>query len=211
MGLLVAIPASAAQAAHPRSRLAAGYVLRAAPASSTASATFKVPKLSCTATTTGVGAGASIVTSSGVAAASIAVLACFLGSPLYTVAVEVGSNSPASTITPKAGDTISVKVSSSAASSRATITDVTQNKSQSVSGGGHKNAKTVLGMAADSAQVPVSNFGTVRFSAGRIDGKAVRASGAIAVDMANGANVLQVLTGALNSTGAGWSETFKHA
>jgi hypothetical protein len=58
--------------------------------------------------------------------------------------------------------------------------------------------------------IAVADFTKASFSAGLIDGAAASASGR--VNMATSPeNVLQIATSALNGTGKGWTETFKHS
>ena len=209
--LALAIPANSTSTAQ------AGYAVTTVPASSSAFAKFKVPAITgCTGTTTvtGISTGVFDFSSTSGTFASVFVV-CNAGTPLYQATVFVNGVQTAATWVPAPGNLISVSVSMSATASRATVKDITLNKSLSKSAtAGATPAAVIDGMDAlvsGTTQLPVPNFGKIAFSAGKIDGVTPKAAAAFAVDMKTSGGILQIHTGTLNVAGNGWSEFFKHA
>jgi hypothetical protein len=119
------------------------------------------------------------------------------------------------TFTPHPGDLISVTVSVSKIATIAAITDVTQATSQSQSGPGASNVSLVgVGVEADGTSgtpAYLADFGKLRIFKAAIDGVTPMAAGAVAVNMKTyNTGILQVRTGALNTTGNAWNEVWKN-
>jgi hypothetical protein len=57
----------------------------------------------------------------------------------------------------------------------------------------------------------IPNFGTATFRSAKVDGKTPEAARASAYNMRTSGRVLQIATSALNTSGDGWSEIFKHS
>jgi hypothetical protein len=128
--------------------------------------------------------------------------------------VVVNGTATQARYTPAPGNKLAFSVTESATASKAVIKDVTLGKSLAKSGTGASNSQVMNGIDSlvnGTAQLPVPKFGRATFSAGKMDGKTVKAAGAIAVDMQTAAKVLQIHTGVLNTTGNGWIELFKHS
>jgi hypothetical protein len=228
--LAIGVPQASAQTRHigvstlrvnATSTAAAGYVITTAPASASASESFKVPALSCTATpNSGIALTAVIATTIGTTAsdtlgAVFAVCDTSTGTtPVYEAVVVVNGSQTVATFVPKAGDKINIAATETATSAKASVKDVTQAKSFAKSApAGGTNSAVLDGMLAllnGTTQLPVPNFGTAHFTSGKIDGTTVSAAHAIAVDMKTSGGILQIHTGALSTTGNAWSEIFKH-
>jgi hypothetical protein len=105
-------------------------------------------------------------------------------------------------------------VSVSGTATKATLKDVTQAKSVSKTGVGGTPGEVLDGItnvpSMAGTPLPIPKFAPVTFSAAKLDGKTPKAAGAVALNLVKGKTV-QILTGALNATGNGWTETFKHA
>jgi hypothetical protein len=229
MTLSLGIPQASAQTSHEAGFAAAapngtspgqaGYFLTGPPASASASVKFKVPKVSCGATRSGVAFGAVIFTTSGTTTGSELYLLCKGGSAAYQAVIVVNGTTPAMVgdFTPAAGDEIATSVTESATSARAVFKDLTQGRtvSESATSGG-QNAFLLEG--ADSllnsdtgTQLPVAKFGTESFTTGKQDRVPVKVAGGTAVNMQTSGGVLQIETGALNAGGGAWREVFKHS
>jgi hypothetical protein len=222
--MLLGMPAAHAAGAsglslltNPTATGQAGY-LASAPASASVSATFKVPAVTgCGSTQTGVAPAVIVFTSTNIAAAAGVFVECSGTGTTATYAGEllVGGKGVVTSFVPKAGDTIHVSVSSSATATKATLKDVTQGLSKSISGTGATNADDFAGMdtvdvtsGTTTTQLPVPNFGKDKFSAGKMDGTTVKGAAAVAYNLKSGSDI-QIATGALNATGNGWAEIFK--
>jgi hypothetical protein len=207
----------AGPAANPQSTAFGGYTEKPA-ASLTAGAGFKVPALTCTTTLAGVAVGAFIfnsVNTKALTGASVWVT-CQKGLAVYYGALEANGKKASTTFIPKAGDAIAVSVAQSTTGSKASLRDMTQAKSQSLSGTGTSNSVDLVGvdsiLTTTSAQAPVPSFGAISYASATESGTTLAAGKAVAVDMANASKVVQILTGPLNvATGNRFTETFKHS
>jgi hypothetical protein len=221
VGLGLGVPA--AQAA-PNVQLTtfAGYGLAAVPASVTASMSFKVPTVTgCTATNSEVAIGAGDVSGTGTAAkvsgAAVAV-GCKSGKAFYEAVLTINNKTTLEGAV-SAGDTIMASGSMSATKVSVSVKDTTHALSKSASGTGSKPTDVADGMTAvpvatgSTKLLPIPKFGTVGITSALLDGKTPKADSAIAVNMATAATggTVKILTGALNGTGNGWTETWKHA
>jgi hypothetical protein len=195
----------------------AGYFVLTAPASASSGDTFTVPTLTCSGTSfRGVAAGALIfAATSGVPTGAGVLLLCSGATAAYQGELVINGAGTATTFTPKAGDVITVSTSESATSAKATIKDVTQAKSKSLSSTtGATNGSVLVGidsLSNNGTQLPVPKFATIKFTNGKEDGKTVKLAGGKPFNMQTSGGVLQILTGALGTTGNNWSETFKHS
>jgi hypothetical protein len=214
--------APAISAANDTSTAQAGYFVgfTAAPASATAKASFKVPVLTCTSTTSGIALGALVFTGAGATASLTAAevfAVCSGGTAAYAAVTVVNGHQVAATAwAPNPGDTISVSVLEAATAGKAVVKDATQKRSfsQSKTTAGAPIAFVGIGIDAlfSGTQLPVPQFATFKFFAGSLDGVTVHAAGAVPVNMQTSpGNVLQIFTGKLNMTGNTWSELFKHS
>jgi hypothetical protein len=212
-----AAPAVPFQPNNVSNTLFAGYALAKAPAIASASATLVVPKLlSCTATTSAVGAVVAVTTRSGTTVSSsgvLLVLECASGKPLYGAFGEIyGSPTFLPVVAP--GDTLLVTVSVTSTVLKVTFADATKHSSKTLSGPGAVGTAVDEGMALATQggnPLPIPNFGTMSFSAAKMDGKTPAAVHAVATDMRTKGGTLQIATGALSATGNRWTETFKHS
>jgi len=200
-------------ATNPQSAGVAGYYLAPPPAAASAGDTFMVPNLTCTSTTTGVTFGAFIVVVVGEGPIADVLAQCQGGVAVYSGVVEVNSTTTITSFTPKAGDTMRASVAESPTGATATLRDVTQAKSKSVSTTtGATNSYLEDGAYwaySGTNLLPVPNFGKVRISGATIDGATPSAAGAIAVDRVDDGGRVQIHTGPLNAAGNAWNLVFK--
>jgi hypothetical protein len=211
-----AVAVRVAPAANATSTTRAGYVLAHPPASASAGDRFKVPTLTCPSTgTSGIALGAFIFTSSGLSGAEVTA-GCSSGTAVYAGVLTVNGRTFAATFTPAAGDAMKALVSESTTATNTGLVDITQSLGDDDgSTAGATNSAILVGMhslvSSSNTKLPLPPFGTERFTAGTIDGGTVKASGAVAEDMTRHTRVLQIHTGALNSTGTAWSEIFRRS
>lgn len=186
-------------------------------------AKFKIPKLTCTSTTAGVGPVAVMVTGTTSAPkfnAAGVLMQCSGGAPAAAPAVVVDGTATVGSNALFVGDVMKSTITTSATKTTATVADLT-------TGHTFKLTKSGLGAASlqeliidDSlasstgTQLPVANFGKVTFSAGAVGGKplgSVTPAGT-AVNMQTSTNVLQILTGALTGINKNaFLTTWKHS
>ena len=183
---------------------------------------FKLPSLKCTSRLRGVGPGTFMVTGTSKAPkqnVAGVVMDCSGGTP---AAQAVATVDGATTRSPHAlfvGDLMKGTVTTSATKTTATIQDLTA---------GHKFKLTKTGAGAASLkealiddalitsthkQVPVANFGTIRFTAGKVGGKPL---GSVklrkAFNMETSTHILEILTGGLTGkTKKDFTTTWKHS
>jgi hypothetical protein len=227
LGVIAAAPAASAATAHPlAARFApaanatrtskAGYELTHAPASASASDNFTVPTLTCPPTgTSAINLGAFIHTSSALTGGYVTA-ECSSGTAVYTGVMAWNGTTGHVGWTPAAGDLIKVSASQTATAATVDFVDIT--KGLTAGGtipGAATNSSVLVGMtsvlSSSNTKLPVPPFGTERFNEGTIDGRTVKASGAVAEDMQTSTHVLQIHTDALSSTGKAWSEVFRHS
>ena len=199
---------------------AAGYVITTAPASANGKVKITVPSITgCTPSSTvtsGIAIGAFVFTSTSASAAFVEAV-CYSGAPAYAgVLVVNGVQTVITTFAPKPGATVTLKVSESATATKVKLTDVTTGKTQSASGTGGTNVDVFEGVDAldnssTGAQLPNPDFSTITCSGGKIDSVTVGAAGASGINEQTSGGTLQILTGALNAGGNGWTETYEHA
>ena len=199
---------------NPQSAGIAGYYLAPPPASASARDTFMVPTLTCTSTSTGVAFGSFIiVTTVGEGPIAEVLAECQGGVAVYSGAVEVNATTTITSFTPRARDTMRASVAESPTGATATLRDVTQATSKSVSTTtGATNSIVEDGTYWDhsgATLLPVPNFGKVKISGATIDGVTPNAAGAFAVDRVDDGNRVQIHTGLLNAAGKSWTEVFK--
>jgi hypothetical protein len=225
-GLALSVyPAQAAPLANPTSTTNAGWALASSlPASVSAADTFTVPKITCTPTSPASDVStlafiAVTVNAMTTASAGYIVMGCNTSASTPGVTYSGGTfiNGMAGTagLTPKAGDVMTATVSESSKATKATLTDVTQAKTVTGTGKGGTPLEVLDGMAnipgsTAGTFLPIPKFAPITFSAAKLDNKTPKAAGAVALNLVKGKTV-QILTGPLNATGNGWTETFKHA
>lgn len=208
--------AQAAGAANMKSPLFAGFAALPGASATTAGVTFKVPTLSaCTATTTAVSSGAAIAftgTPAKLWAAGIA-MECKSGKAVYEGVITI-ANVTTNLVAVKPGDTIVVTASLAATKGSATFADGTHKFSKSGAGG--KATYALDGMGAvpiatgSKTDFPIPNFGKLTYTGGTLNGKTPATAPGAAVDMVVGATT-KIVTSALGTGGATWTETWKHA
>jgi len=170
-------------------------------------AKFKIPALTCTSTTSGVGPTAVMVTgttSSPKFNAAGVLMECSGGKPAAAPAVVVDGAPTVGSNALFAGDVMKSTIVTSATKTTATVADLTTGHTFKLtkSGTGAASLQELIiddSLTSGTTQLPVANFGKVTFSAGAVGGKplgSVTPAGT-AVNMQTSTNVLQILTGAL--------------
>jgi peptidase A4-like protein len=179
------------------------------------SASFTVPKLTCpNSGILGIAPGVSL-TGGTTTEADVAVL-CQNGAP-HDVARMFLNNSPPYSlpIAINPGDTMAVSVTETPTADMATITDLTQQTSvtkRASSGASNVVARIGDGSVLDNTGLllGVPPFGTVTFSAAKVNGSALGASSPTPVYRTL-FSTLKIFTGALDSTGTSFTTNFQHA
>jgi hypothetical protein len=178
-----------------------------------AAATFTVPTVTgCTTTNDFVVIGIGLPSASSIIATGVAV-GCQSGAPFYTGETDInGTITPVSVpITP--GDKIVLKLSVTGSVTSGSFTDVTKGFKEPIKGKGGKSTGSCIGIDGSengTSDPPVPNFGKVVFSAGSINGTTITKSGAVRVNMATAAGVVQISTGKVNAAGTGFTSVFKN-
>ena len=186
------------------------------PTTSSAGTTFTVPSETCTSQDSGIIIGTGIFSSvSGWVSAGGIEVACQGGSPLYDAQIEI-NNIPQTVsppFTPAAGDTVTTLVSIIPGQTTVSVDDVTQNVDASamVAAG---SVGTYVSVGTDGDQqpdvLPVPNVGALNFSNSTIDGKSLKASGAIAISRVQNGQLV-ILTAPLDPSGKGFGQASKSA
>jgi hypothetical protein len=190
----------------------AGYEARESVTS--VSASFTVPKLTCpNSGMLGIAPGVSL-TGGTSTEADVAVL-CQNGAP-HDVARMFLNNSPPYSL-PMAispGDTMAVSVTETPTAGMATITDLTQQTSVTKRASGASNVLARIGDGSvldnTGLLLGVPSFGTVTFSAAKVNGSALGASSPTPVNRTL-FSTLKIFTGVLDSTGTSFTTNFQHA
>lgn len=210
-------PAVRLAAANAPSTSMAGYLLASAPTPASAGDKFKVPTLTCPPTGDyGIALGAFLFTSSGLSGGEVTA-ECSSGTAVYAGVVFENGEHVTTPFTPAAGDIIKASGNETATTAQGGIFDVTQRVGDVFTNSqvGAASSSVLVGMEAlvgsSNTQLSVPPFGRSRFTVGTIDGGTVLASGAVATNMRTSTGVLQIRTGALNSTGRAWTEYFRHS
>jgi len=178
------------------------------------SVSFTVPKLTCpNSGMLGIAPGVSL-TGGTTTEADVAVL-CQNGAP-HDVARMFLNNSPPYSL-PMAinpGDTMAISVAETPTADMATITDLTQQISVTKRSSGASNALARIGDGSvldnTGLLLRVPSFGTVTFSAAKVNGSALGASSPTPVNRTL-FSTLKIFTGALDSTGTSFITNFQHA
>lgn len=198
----------------------AGWVFGVKKATSV-TAEFKVPTLKCTATTSGVGPSAVLLTGSSsapkVSLASV-LLACSNGAALAIPAVAVDGSETNGTQRVHPGDLMKATVVTTATKTTATLADLTKGHTFTLKKSG-KGAASFEELIVDTKVshgtkvLPVANFGKIAYSKGAVSGKALGSvKPRVAVNMVNKKKVVQILTGPLSGAKKNaFTTTFKHS
>jgi hypothetical protein len=211
-----------ATAANKTSTQFGGWVFAPKTATSVTSE-FKIPTLKCTATATGLGPIAVMITGPSTAQefnAAGLLLECANAAPAAAAAVVVDGTATTATNQVFTGDVIQSTITTTAKKTTVTVADLTKGHTFKLTKSGKGGAASQEEIIDDSLvntstnkQLPVANFGTISFSNGAVSGKAIGSvTPQTGVNMQTKKKVLQILTGPI--TGAkknGFTTTFKHA
>jgi len=205
--------AATAQAANKDSFFFAGYDVPGPTTS--ASARFTVPALTCPASgRLAVYPGVELSNEAGAIIAAGVRLRCQNGTPIYVAVIIANNNLDKVPVTVSPGDQIAVLVTQTATAGMASIADLTRHSSATVpTTTGAKNLIADVGVeAVVDGPAPlrkVPPFGTITFSAAKVNDTALGASNPTAINRTF-FGTLQILTGPLDSTGTSFTTTFKH-
>jgi hypothetical protein len=182
---------------------------------------FTVPSFSCTSTFSGVEPGAFVLTGSSKAplfsGAGLSLI-CQKGTAMAKPTTVIDDKQAMGRQHVYAGDVVETIVETSASAMTATVEDLTTGhtfKFSRTGSGGTSFEQLVIDDALDSqgTTLPVPDFGTIRFRAATINGKALGVeSPRERVSRETSAKVVQIATGALSSTAEdAFSTVWKHA
>jgi hypothetical protein len=185
-------------------------------------AEFKIPTLTCTSSTSGVGPMSAMLTGSTTAPkfdAAGMLLGCSGGSPAAAPAVVVDGAVATGTNVVHVGDLMKSTIVTSATKTTATMADLTAGHTFKLTKSGPGAAAIEELVMDDSlvsktgAQLPVANFGKISFSSGAVGGKPLGSvTPRMAVNMQTSTKVLQILTGSLTGTKLNaFLTTWKHS
>ncbi len=197
---------------------------------------FVVPTVTCTSTNTGVGAGAFIYTSTTsaddaestrtvISAASVQ-LFCLGGEPAPLPVVELEGSQTYGTKRPHVGDLMRATLIDSARVFGVTLQDLTQDHAFTLT----RSTTSAPATAAAIGEVtlkgvpsltpgplyPITDFGSITFGAGRVNGMRLGAAGGRAVNMVGSTGILQIYTRRLSGDGrrrsrSAFSTIWKHS
>lgn len=209
---------SFANTANATSTSFGGWVFTPSGATS-ATATFKIPSLTCSSTTTGVGPGTFMETGSTSAPnfnGAGVLLECSGGSPAAEALDIVDGVYSVSSSPLFVGDLMKATVTTSATKTVATIRDLTHKFVLTKSGAGAASVEEFLmddSLTSSGTQLPLADFGKIHFGAGAISGTALGSvTPQTKVNMETSAKVLQIVTGLLSGTTKnGFLTTWKHS
>lgn len=215
MSVLV-LPASALAAGQAVSTTTyfAGYLLVSTKIQ-TSTATFVVPRITCTSGESGVGPSILLVstvknntyTYSGGAVG----VACAHNKPVY-VSIIVVDGSSSNDLTLSAGDHVKVTVTMRRTGSKVTFNDLTSHRSKSRSGAGHVTGEAYVGdngLQINSRNVRLDPFTTTTVTGATINGSSLATEHAQRTNWARGSTTL-VTAGALKN-GTNFKLAFQHS
>jgi hypothetical protein len=181
-----------------------------------ADTTFTVPAVTgCTSTDDFVVIGVGLPTgTTSVTAIGVAV-GCMNGAPFYGGEIDINGTITPATPTVSPGDVIVLKLKVTSAETTGKFTDQTTGASQPIKGTGSSPTGSCVGIdgsenGGTGGDPPVPDFGKVVFTNSEINGATIPGSGAVRVNMATPAGVLQIATGAVTKSGKGFTSTFKN-
>ena len=212
--LLSAISGGAAGVTNPNSTTEAGYTGPVSGSTLLLKTQLTVPTLSCTGQA-GLQPGAYLMTATSTSGGAIYV-SCSANTPVYeAIAVVNNSRSVLSSVTIAPGDAINISVSVSATATSVAVIDTTKSTRQSVAGAGSAPTHLFVGDQAVPASggglLAVPAFGKIRFRTTTLNKVDFGSTNPTAVNMATSANVVQITTGKLSTTGAAFVTTFVHS
>lgn len=211
-------PAAAATRAHDAYFAGRSYP-EAGPAA--VSAEFVVPALTCTSTNTAVGAGAFVYTTTGsaghtqskgtvISAASVQ-LFCLSSEPAPLPVVELEGRQFYGSTRPHVGDLMRATIIDSPRVLGVTLQDLTADHTFTLSRSTASASATAAAIGEVPLQgvpsltpgplYPITDFGSIQFAAGRVNGMPLGAAGGGAVSMMTSARVLQIQTRPLSGRG----------
>ncbi|MDQ6878310.1 MAG: hypothetical protein M3082_11610 [Candidatus Dormibacteraeota bacterium] len=177
----------------------------------TATTSFKLEAISCSATNQGMAPGLAILNSTYGVAGGYIIESCATGTPVYS-AVAVLNNARGLPITVTVGDKISITVAVSSTATTVEVSDVTTHMARTRTGAGATPSALYVGINALSwagTLMAVPTFLTERFNSTTVNGAALSTTTPAAIDRTTSGAVIEIKTGKLNSVGTGFTEAFK--
>jgi hypothetical protein len=187
-----------------------GYEVTVAPTSATT--TFSIPAISCPSTTfSAVNAflGLNNFTTNDFDSGGVA-MTCVSGTPKYSAYTEINNAFYTSSQQLSSGDSVTVTVAASSSSTTVTVHDTTNSSSTSTSqsgpGGGGTFSSISVGAGGEGANKnPPPTFGSISFSASRVNGVSLTSAGSPAEYEWYTNKVLVVSTSALSPGGTAFT------
>lgn len=181
-----------------------------------ATTSFKLPAVTCTATNGGLvpSLGFSNFTTNEFTSGGVSVQ-CTGGNPSHGAVAEIDDHFSYLTQNLNAGDNIKVTVTVSASKSTVTISDTT-NKStvkDSISGpggGGSFTGASVGDSTIGSPSEPIVQLTHLAFAGTQINNATLKAAGTLFGSDLYSGTTLQIKTGAVSTSGTGFTTTFHH-
>ncbi len=221
---LAARHASAYAAANGKMSHFAGWVF-SQKGRTTVTSEYVVPTLHCASTSTGASAGSFLYTKvSGKSNLNLAsvLFYCFSGRPVLAAGVQFGDKVTFDSHKPVPGDLMKATVTTSSTTTAATIADLTPGHTFTLtkSTAGAPGLTAEIGLDAvlqpgGASDYPVTDFGSVHFSAARVKGKPLGSTPGRGYNWVSG-NLLRVQTGPLTGGGSAaahnaFTSTWKHS
>jgi hypothetical protein len=196
----------------------AGYQATVTAGSATSSAaSFTVPALSCTTAARAIGPDAGVaVNNDKTSSAAGVITGCVNGKTVTFPWLAVnGTTTNYTTTTFSAGDLISLSAKVTTAGTTVQVTDVTTGVTKKLTGPGASASAAWIGddpavNSSTGALLGVPNFGTLTFTNGLIDGKALT-SGHPAGYLRANAGIVQIAPGALSPAGTAFTTYYNHS
>jgi hypothetical protein len=207
--------AIAAAPVTPTSTTEAGYTAAITGSTFLLKTQFTVPTLTCSGQA-GIQSGAYLITGTSTSTGGGILVGCSAETPGYeAVALINGVRTVLTKITVAPGDAINVSVNVSASATNVAVIDTTKSTRQSEAGPGIAPTHLLVGDqsvgASGGGLLAVPNFGKLRFRTTTLNKVDFGSTTPTAVNMANSANIVQITTGKLSTTGAAFVLTFAHS
>jgi hypothetical protein len=209
-------PGVAAATAPPTSKSTtnAGYSFDVT-SSSTVTATFNVPALTCTSTTQGIGPYVSLENSANQYSYPWLLAECVNSIPVYLGNLTLNGNNSVLGNPVAAGDLIHLSVSMTSKATKITFADATTGVSGSETGPGATSTFGFVGIgpiydSSTDALDGVPAFGHLAFSGVKVGGKTLASTTPVRYNRAT-TSVVQVATGSIGAAGTRFGLTFKHS
>jgi hypothetical protein len=134
---------------------------------------------------------------------------------MYFPALVVNGNETNYNTTPfHPGNVIKLSANVTTAGTTVQVTDATTGITKKLTGPGASSSAAYVGdsdWVSNGTLLGVPSFGTITFTKCSVDGSALAGSSPANYQRVNSSNVVQIVTGALSSTGTTFSTHYKHS